>query len=255
MEPDPRLRSWVAAYWSFRVAPGTEPLRHWIPQTGGAMLAAIRHGPLVVQGPSARPLETTVSGGLVIWGAHFWPGTARALLGDPGFVLRDRRVEARAFLTPEVSSGLTCGLAAVDAPELACAILDRFLLEQTSSATPLDEPVMRAVFRIITAAADVSLADVAHESGLSVRQFRRRFSAATELKPIELVRLQRLRDAANDAVGSTHAGGKARWSELAARHGYSDQAHLVREFRRTLGLAPAKFARHAGRIEHGRLLR
>jgi AraC-like DNA-binding protein len=48
------------------------------------------------------------------------------------------------------------------------------------------------------------------------------------------VRFQRLlRDLpASDGVG---------WAALAARHGYADQAHLIRDFRELTGRTPARF--------------
>ena len=70
------------------------------------------------------------------------------------------------------------------------------------------------------------------------------------LTPKELARIERLRESAVAAIGPG-----ARWVDIAAKQGYADQPHLVREFRRLLGLTPAGFSRHAGRIRHGRIIR
>jgi AraC-like DNA-binding protein len=60
-----------------------------------------------------------------------------------------------------------------------------------------------------------------------------------------------MRSSAVDAVSSE----RTRWVDIAAERGYSDQAHLVREFRQILGLTPTAFDAHIGRIRHGRIVR
>jgi AraC-like DNA-binding protein len=45
------------------------------------------------------------------------------------------------------------------------------------------------------------------------------------------------------------------WGGIAADCGYADQSHLSGEFRRTLGLTPVSFGRHARRIKHLRVMR
>ncbi len=64
------------------------------------------------------------------------------------------------------------------------------------------------------------------------------------------MRLQRMRASAVAAVRQSE-----RWVDVAAEHGYADQAHLVREYRRLIGLTPVGFGDHTDRIRHGRILR
>jgi AraC-like DNA-binding protein len=42
-------------------------------------------------------------------------------------------------------------------------------------------------------------------------------------------------------------GEQVDWAQLAAELGYSDQAHLIRDFRRQIGHTPAAYARSARR--------
>ena len=65
---------------------------------------------------------------------------------------------------------------------------------------------------------------------------RARFRRATGLTPkryAELVRFHRLIDA-------TPVAGVAPWSELAADGGYSDQSHVIRDFKRFTGKTPTQ---------------
>jgi AraC-like DNA-binding protein len=71
------------------------------------------------------------------------------------------------------------------------------------------------------------------------------------LTPKELARIRRFREAAIEAVLAPPQP----WVELAAEHGYADQAHLIHEFRRLIGLSPESFRREFRRIAHGTLER
>jgi AraC-like DNA-binding protein len=78
---------------------------------------------------------------------------------------------------------------------------------------------------------------LAEELSLSPRGLRKRFAVELGLSPKLWLQLGRF-DAALRGVGS--AGGLA---ELAARHGYADQAHMNNEFRRFGGQAPGEYLR------------
>jgi AraC-like DNA-binding protein len=41
------------------------------------------------------------------------------------------------------------------------------------------------------------------------------------------------------------------WSTLIADHGYFDQAHFIREFRRFAGMSPSEYVDHRRRFGHG----
>lgn len=272
----PELAPWVAAHWHFRVDPGAGEIEHHIPITGGAMLSVGPGAPPVISGPRTSPLVTTVRGGEAYWGSHLWPGITAALFGDAE-ALRETALPVAVLTstpgpTPKSSPAddwshpLPAALSALDPWEDAAAlearaaeILDAAWEEAVTRAGPLDEVVMGGVFRILASDGEITVGDLAAEAGLSPRQFRRRFRAACGLTPKELARVQRARSAAVRWVSETHPddtpGGSASWVQLAADHGYADQAHLVREYRALFGLTPGRFDRHTGRIHHGRLLR
>lgn len=116
---------------------------------------------------------------------------------------------------------------------------------------PLDEPVMQAVFKMIQCHGEARVGDLASGTGLSERQFRRRFREQVGLSPKELLRIQRIRSCAKTSV--TNPGHS--WAELAARPGYSDQPHLAREFQRLMGMSPKQFEDYFHSIDHRNLLR
>lgn len=81
------------------------------------------------------------------------------------------------------------------------------------------------------------VAQVCEEFGLSERALQRLVHRRVGLTPKWLIQRRRL----HEAVAELRAGG-ATHAELAARLGYADQAHLVRDFSRVTGMTPGRFA-------------
>jgi transcriptional regulator GlxA family with amidase domain len=73
--------------------------------------------------------------------------------------------------------------------------------------------------------------------GLSERAFERRFLAQVGLTPVRYRRLARFRSALR-----LYAEGLHDWATLAATTGFSDQSHLVRDWRAFTGLTPTQWA-------------
>ena len=71
------------------------------------------------------------------------------------------------------------------------------------------------------------VSEIARELGLSSRQLQRRFLAAVGVPPKRFVRVLRFARVWQLATMSS----PETWAEIAAANGYSDQAHMVREFR------------------------
>ncbi|MFW5858600.1 MAG: helix-turn-helix domain-containing protein [Planctomycetota bacterium] len=92
------------------------------------------------------------------------------------------------------------------------------------------------------------LAGLQRHLGLSPRQTRRCFTAASGWSPKTYACLLRLAGALEAATRSAALD----WSHLSQLHGYCDQSHLVRECRRFLGAPPvALLARQANRYALG----
>lgn len=257
----PELRPWIAAHWHFRVAEDAGEIEHTVPLTGGFLVHLHNRFPELpmLTGARVAPLRVTVCGGDEFWGTHLWPGAAGSILGVDVEALRNAVVPAAQHLPSTWTRRFAARLAQIPDPDpeeateererVAAGRLDEVWTERAETAGPLDRQVMQAVFLLLRSRGEEPVARVAAAVGLSARHLRRRFRAAVGLSPKELARLRRLR---SSAAGLVH--GTETWVELAADHGYADQAHLVREYRGLLGLTPTAFRRHVRRIEHGRIL-
>jgi AraC family transcriptional regulator len=112
---------------------------------------------------------------------------------------------------------------------------------QASGRGPLREQIRRAVYYIHEHfAADISLASLATEAGLSPFHFARLFRDSTGLAPHQYVvqcRVERARELLLSGAQST--------AEIAVAVGFCDQSHLTTHFKRVFGLTPKKFRQQA----------
>jgi AraC-like DNA-binding protein len=82
------------------------------------------------------------------------------------------------------------------------------------------------------------LDDLAAASGIRARTLQRMFTEYAGVSPTWVLRRYRLLDAAE----TVRDGRPMVWARVAADLGYSDQAHLVRDFRAAVGTTPAAYA-------------
>ena len=131
--------------------------------------------------------------------------------------LRDAR--GRMIGTAGVARPLPRGAADPHADDTALARAVALMREQL--AQPLD---------------NAALAKIA---GLSVRAFERRFRQSFHVSPQFYLRRLRVRLACQPLVYS-----KRSLSEIATSHGFCDQSHFGREFRRETGMSPREYREH-----------
>ncbi len=98
-----------------------------------------------------------------------------------------------------------------------------------------DRGVEAALAAMRVAGGNASITWLARQAGISRRQFERRFREQVGLSPRLFGRIVRFQRA-------FRALGRESGAAIAARCGYADQAHLVREMRRFGGQAPSALA-------------
>lgn len=112
------------------------------------------------------------------------------------------------------------------------------------------DPALIAEAREVVRVAEVAETDrqvrrveqLAAIAGCSVRTLQRLFDVHVGVSPSFVVRRWRIIEAAEAALHSAGDDGEwVGWAAVAAELGYSDQAHLTRDFRRHLGTSPAAY--------------
>ncbi|WP_329421499.1 helix-turn-helix domain-containing protein [Streptomyces sp. NBC_01268] len=122
------------------------------------------------------------------------------------------------------------------------AALDAFLLAHGPDPDPIADEAMALVDLVRTDRAMHRVSALAHRAGLSPRSLQRLFAAYVGVGPKWVILRYRIHEALERAR-TAPAAGTPDWSRLAAELGYSDQAHLVRDFTATLGVPPTAYAR------------
>ena len=150
------------------------------------------------------------------------------------------------LLLEELSTETRLGSLFVDS--LAHALATRYLQLDTASSNSVEPRVSSLPTRVLNRVlekiesnldADLSLANLAKESGYSRAHFLRMFQSATGLTPHRYVvnlRIQRAQERLRQ---------KDRIIDVAASCGFSSQSHMTTLFRQCLATTPAEFRRNA----------
>jgi AraC-like DNA-binding protein len=170
--------------------------------------------------------------------ARLHPLGALRLLGPAIATLVNLVVDLEVLLGPPARE-LRALLLATDSPEQRFAHLERFLDQRVPPSIVPSPIVCEAARRIEEAHGNLRIASIPAGLGVSRKQLWLRFTRELGLSPKAYARLQRFVWTLARLREST----SVEWPRLAAAAGYSDQAHLVRDFRRAAFASPTEFLR------------
>ncbi|MET7759341.1 AraC family transcriptional regulator [Streptomyces sp. NPDC005389] len=138
--------------------------------------------------------------------------------------------------------GLLSAVLSPDTDHARVAALDAFLLARGPAPDPAADRAMELVDLIRGDRTVRKVAQLVAATGLSARSLQRLFASHVGVGPKWVILRYRIHEALERAEAADAAGGPD-WAALAAELGYSDQAHLVREFTATIGVPPTAYAR------------
>jgi AraC-like DNA-binding protein len=253
--PAARLRPFVARYVGYRFE-GFEPGLHaGLPSRFLSLIVSF-DAPVdlaAMPDPAQRPDRfTALVGGLHASPAiirhdgnqhgihvHLTAWGARALFGLPAAELARRVVPLDAVLGPRVASELLDRLHASPGWHDRFAVLDTVLMDRLDDRQPIRDEVAHAWDRLATSRGAVSIGALADEIGWSRRHLTGCFRAEFGLTPKTMgrvLRFERSRDLLTCA-------GRPSLARVAAVCGYTDQAHLTRDWRQLAGSSPLAWLR------------
>lgn len=241
------LRPYVEHYWLIdwdlerpyvsRVVP--HPSVNVVFQRRGAGLPGAE-----VAGVGQGLFSITLEGTGRVCGVQFRPGGFRPFLARRGRGtvggLTGRRVplgDVFPATEDEAATVLTPG-----EEDDRVAALDACLLGLGPEPDPAAEHAMALAHLVRTDRGITRVEQLAHREGVSVRSLQRLFAACVGVSPKWVILRYRIHEALEQAAGHPDVD----WARLAGELGYSDQAHLVRDFTGTVGLPPAEYARAVG---------
>jgi AraC-like DNA-binding protein len=162
------------------------------------------------------------------FGIRFHPAHGAGFLGQPAPRLTDTLAPLAQICSrlDRVLAQLLTKCGSIETKPSRAA-LDRVLLQQLPLSLPTDHAVVSLVDRLSRSETPPLVSQLARELGISSRQLQRRFLATVGVAPKRLARVLRFARVWQLATMSP----PETWAEIAAAHGYADQAHMVREFR------------------------
>ncbi len=189
--------------------------------------------------PLARPIGVDTADQAATAGVVFRPGGVVAFGAVPAAALTDP-VTQLADLWGPVGASVRERVLTASTPGERLDVLERVLLDRLRRAGGPDGPDRAVAYAVRALDRGAAVGAVAGRIGASASTLQRRFRAAVGLSPKQFGRVRRLQRVLRTVPGVASGGG-VDWAEVAARHGYFDQAHLINDFRALTGLTPGRY--------------
>ncbi|MCC3378456.1 DUF6597 domain-containing transcriptional factor [Paenibacillus farraposensis] len=170
-------------------------------------------------------------------GAHFFHGMPIHLFTGGHFGLEDIWPESIAMMGERILEASNFN----ERARLMDEYLSQLLLQQRTSDCDLMKNLLH---RIFVSGGSVGVKELAEREAISERQLNRKFGQWIGISPkkfSEVVRFQ-------SVLRTIQSGSPLDWTELALKHSFFDQAHLIRDFRRFYGDSPLTAAKDFRRL-------
>jgi AraC-like DNA-binding protein len=244
----PEVASWVENHWSLRwdLPAGATYLSSTLPHPAcnlsverGAGRPEVGDDPVVVTGVPTRRFDVTIRGRGWVHGVKFRPGGLAALTGVHARELRNRTVPAAEVLPERTVTALRALGPGVHLDE--CRDVVDSALAALGGAPDADyDALLDLVATMLADRSMVRVAQVESASGLGTRSLQRLFARYVGVSPKWVLARYRM----HDVVTALDDGYDGSLADLAARHGWFDQAHFTREFTTLVGVPPGEYRRH-----------
>jgi transcriptional regulator GlxA family with amidase domain len=176
----------------------------------------------------------TPTGTVDLLGVRFWTGRGGAVLRVPVWQLQDQLIAASNVISriDRLADDLR-NIARDQRTGLLARELSNYLRPVHGSSLPA---IDHALSLIVTSRGTLPIESIARKIGVTRRHLERRFRNEVGLRAKHLARIVRVHTALRFIDDRSPMSG----AEIAAVCGYSDQAHLIREFKALTGTTPAR---------------
>ena len=249
--PAPPLREHVRFYAQREVRVGGSVVVHPVTARAVPMIEFIFGDRFTVVYPGQARVETSprtlvvglqthcrtqlhLQGTVECFVIFFQPAGLHRLFSVPIHELTDHAYETHSVLGSAVSR-LEQRLGEAEGFEDRVRIADQSLLHWSVRALSIDG-ISAAARKIVAVHGNIPIAALAHDAGISMRQFERCFVQQVGVHPKLYARIVRF-EAALESKARTPAKS---WTDVAHEFGYYDQMHLVHDFQGFTGGTPTQ---------------
>jgi AraC-like DNA-binding protein len=243
IEADPRLDRFVELLWLQAPAGADRGARAWriIADASAHLIVSRDRDPrgrprtrVSVVGARTRWVDADITRREWVAGVRLRKGVLPLLTRLPASDFTNRTVPARDVFG-SAGAGLRERLEAVAGPAEVARVVSAFLADELAGC-PAPDPRIDAGAGQSRHPAARRVRELAARAGTGERSLRRLYADGVGLSPVCTLRIERMHRAL--ALALAGAGG---WARIAARSGYSDQSHMIHEFRTLLGETPRRF--------------
>jgi AraC-like DNA-binding protein len=229
----------VACFWSLPHTARNEPKRI-LPDGSVDLIVSLGTSPadVVLEGVTSKPKAPVYPDDGERLGVSFVPGAAGAVLGISAQEYSERTVPLQDVLGNAVRD---IGPTLRELPTVGARLawLEQWIRARLDGGGALRRhgpPVRALVGAIERARGTLPLHSL--NTGYSERQLERIFLEHLGLGPKLYARIVRFRN----ILGAANRSRRPSWAALATQHGFSDQAHVIREFMRFAEVTPGSVA-------------
>ena len=190
-------------------------------------------------GQATCKYELNVSGIIGMLGIVFLPAALTTLFNIPVFELVNERVNLKDLLGSEMEE---IGNMIADATDHSTRIqlIEAFLLGQLFHHKLQFDAIDRAANKIVQANGNFDIDELVAGSGMSRRNFERKFYQKVGLSPKYYGKIRRVGHVCNIIAHSKDIS----WQDIIYNNGYFDQAHFIKEFKEFMGESPSKYIKN-----------
>ena len=241
--PGPPLESAIACLWHYESRDtGAHGRERVLPDGRFQLVFNLSEGAAAVSGLRSHHVVIDTATVSCVMGVVFRPGAARPFFDGSALEFYGRSVPL-ALVWGARTTTLVDRLRSETSARRRLSILESALIDvwhEPGTRRVTVHPAVRYALRTFQHTPRIkTVADVSREIGWSRRWFTHAFGESVGMTPKRYCRLLRFQD----VIRHLASGHRVDWADVAVSNGFSDQAHLVHEFRAFSGLSPESFLR------------
>ncbi|MFP4697763.1 MAG: DUF6597 domain-containing transcriptional factor [Eubacteriales bacterium] len=118
-------------------------------------------------------------------------------------------------------------------------IIESFLYKKILVKNEIKPDVLNAMYKMLASSGTISIKEIADYICSSTRQLERNFNDYIGLTPKTMVGVIRFQNVLREILNKPNIN----WLDLVSKYNYTDQSHLIRDFRKYYGKAPTELVR------------
>ena len=247
IQPTPALKPFIRYYWILQDSTSGIVSQRTLPT--GCMSLVFHRGDRLkvtnrdelqprwfISGQETGFTDVISTGNIEMIVAVFQPHTAKIFFHLPVSLFRDMNIPIKDMEDIELSD-LAKKIEDADNHEIAIDLIEQFLLSRLLSENNYNIPRLAAVIRHINNSVQTNIKGLADIACLSEKQFCRVFSEHIGTTPKDFLRIIRLQRTLSVLQHNPGIG----FAQLSYECGYTDQSHMIKEFKLFSGYTPKEY--------------